>query len=195
MAVLLPRYPIPGYEGMDPEQAAELLHQRKNRPEGPDLDMLLMTGAVKPYEKLTVAEKAFPCALYRAWTDADKEKARIRASRQLQLNLKDPLDLETIDAFIGAYDSVLAQSEPEKMIKMGQGWCETPDAAKQAAFLDHRELATDAAVSFNDDRRHLSARAVVERNAAEDAAPDHIAEIPRTPIPAHQKRKRAKVTA
>ena len=182
MAVLLPRYSIPGYEGMDPEAAAELLHRRKNRPETPDIDMLLSTGAVVPYEKLTAAQKAFPCALYRAWTDDARAKARLRAARQLQLNVKDALDLDTIDAYIGAYDSALAHDEPQRLLMQGQGWCETPDAAKQAAFLAHRELATDAAVSYTDDRRILSDKAMAERERIDDAAADHIAEIPRAPI-------------
>lgn len=193
MAVLLPRYSIPGYEGMDPEEAAELLHNRKNRPETPDLDMLLHTGAVKPYEKLTPEEKAFPCALYRAWTDDNREKARLKAARQLQLNVKDSLDLDTIDAYIGAYDSALAHDEPQRLLMQGQGWCETPDAAKAAAFAEHRALATDAAISHEDDRRILSPRAMAERERIDDAADDHIAEIPRTPI---SKRGRpARVTA
>lgn len=181
MAVLLPRYPIPGYEGMDPEAAAALLHQRKNRPDGPDLDMLMQTGVVRPYETLTAEEKAFPCALYRAWEDGAREKARIRAARQLQLSLKDPLDLETIDAYIGAYDSVLAHDEAQRRLYLGQGWSETPGEAKQAAFNAHRQLATDAAVSYTDDHKILSPRALAERERIDDAQNDHTPDIPRTP--------------
>lgn len=182
MAVLLPRYSIPGYEGMDPEDAAAMLHQRKNRPETPDLDMLLHTGAVVPYEKLTPDQKAFPYALYRAWTDDGREKARLRAARQLQLNVKDPLDLDTIDAYIGKYDSAVAQNEQDRLLKKGQGWCDSQEAAKAAAFAEHRSLATDAAISHEDDRKILSPRAMAERERIDDAADDHIAEIPRIPI-------------
>ena len=182
MAVLLPRYSIPGYEGMDPEAAAELLHQRKNRPETPDLDMLLHQGAVVPYEKLTEEQKAFPCALYRAWTDDGREKARLRAARQLQLNMKDPLDLDVIDAYIGAYDSIVAHHAQDKLIKKGQGWCDSHADAKALAFAEHRSLATDAAISHEDDKKVLSPKAMQERERIDDAADDHIAEIPRTPV-------------
>ncbi len=182
MAVLLPRYSIPGYEGMDPEAAAELLHQRKNRPETPDLDMLLHQGAVVPYEKLTADQKAFPCALYRAWTDEGREMARLRAARQLQLNVKDPLDLDAIDRHIGAYDSIVARDAQDKLIKKGQGWCDSQADAKAAAFADHRALATDAAISHEDDKKILSPKAMAERERIDDAADDHIAEIPHTPV-------------
>ncbi len=182
MAVLLPRYTIPGYEGIDPETAAEMLHQRKNRPDQPDPDMLLRTGAVVPYEALTAEQKAFPCALYRPWTDSDREKARLRASRRLQLKVTDPLDLDVIDAYIGAYDSSVAHNEQDRLIKMGQGWCATPDDAKAQAFAERRLVATDAAVSYTDDVKILSPKALAERERIDDAQPDHTPDVPRTPV-------------
>ena len=50
---LLPRYPIPGYEDVSPEEAAELLHQAKNKPEQPP-DAALR-HVVRPFASLRAA--------------------------------------------------------------------------------------------------------------------------------------------
>lgn len=180
---LLPRYPIPGYPDMDPREAAERLHQRKNRPEQPDIDFV-------PRESLTAEQREYPRAMYREWAEDDRERARVKGSRQLQLNIRDPFDLEQIDAYVGAYDSTNALNADHKVKLRLAGWGESHAEAKQIAFMRHRHVASDAAVSNTTDSR-MTARARAERDAAEDAAPDHIAEIPHTPIPAHRKRGRA----
>jgi hypothetical protein len=180
-------YALPGYEGMDPDQAAELLHRKKNTVVAPDTDYLILTGAIKPAALLTPDERAYPCAMYRDWSDDGRAKARARAAGRLQMNLANLLDLEAIDAHIGAFDSCLALNETGKAILEGQGWRDSQDKAKALAFTQHRTLATDAALSMHDDRR-LSPPARAQRDAVEDAAPDHVAEIPRTPIPAHAKK-------
>lgn len=192
MAVtLLPRYSIPGYEDFTPEEAAELLHQEKNQPEGPPAAVL--RKVTRPYGDLTPEEKAFPTAMYREWNPADKQLARLRAAQRMNMKVDNPLDLEEIDRYIGAYDSRLAKTQSDKDILIGQGWSDTPDQAKHAAFLAHRELATDAAVSFTDDSKILSSRAMAERERIDDAQDDHTPDIPRTPI--KPKGRRAKVKA
>lgn len=188
MAVtLLPRYPIPGYEEFTPEEAAEMLHQEKNRPD--PIPSAVLRKVVRPWETLTAEEKAFPAAMYREWTDERREMARHRAAARLNMNLKNPLELEQVDQFIGAYESALAKSAEEQMSFRMQGWGDTPAEAQQLGFIAHRVLATSAAMSQHDDR-HLTEKARDERNAVEDAAADHVAEIPRTPIPPQNKTKR-----
>lgn len=189
--IQMPRYPIPGYEDFTPEEAAELLHYEKNRPEGPPSAVL--RKHTRPYAELSPEEKMFPHAMYREWSEYDRNMARHRAAARLNINLRqnDPIELETVDAFIGAYDSVNARNQADMDQKLAQGWCKSPEEAKRAAFLSHRELATDAAVSYTDDRGILSDKAMAERERIDDAAPDHIAEIPHTPIPAHQRKRGA----
>lgn len=192
-ATLLPRYPVLGYEGIDPERAAEMLHQKKNAPTPPvDMDVLIMTGAVKPYEKLTVEDKAFPTAMYRVWTDENKMRAMTRAARQMNKNLKDPVDWDELEAYVGPMDSALAKSEADALVLGGQGWAHSMAEARQIHFQAHRDLATDAAVSFNDDKRVLSEKGMAAREVIDDAAPDHITEIPHTPLPPKAAPKGAK---
>jgi len=185
---LLPRYPIPGYEEYTPEEAAELLHQEKNRPEGPPSAVL---RKLRPYHELTADERMYPKAMYREWNEHERLIARHRAAGRLQMSLQNPLEADQIDQYIGVYDSTNAISRQHHADLKAQGWYDSPQEAKDAAFLSHRELATAAAMSNHDDRR-LSASARVHREAVEDAADDHVAEIPRTPIPTHQKTERSK---
>lgn len=195
---LLPRYPIliPGYEHLTPEEAADRLHQENNHTEWPPRQVVKAAqeeraraeAALTPEQRERL--KLFPCALYRPWTDRARDTARARAAARMQITwpIQSPLDLEAIDRIIGDYDSTLAQDQADKDLKIGQGWVETPDEAKKREFAQHRELATAAAVSNTDDQR-MSAAAIAHRNAVEDAADDHITEVPRTPIPAHQRKR------
>lgn len=184
---LLPRFPIPGYEEYSPEEAAELLHQEKNRPEGPPSAVL---RKLRPFHELTPDEQMYPKAMYREWKESERQLALHRAAGRMQMSLSNPLELEALEQFIGKYDSTNAISRKHQDDLKAQGWCDSPNDAKQAAFLAHRELATDAAVSYTDDRKILSQKALAEREVRDDAADDHIADIPADPIPSHRKRGR-----
>ena len=179
---LLPRYPLPGYEDMDPEEAAAALHQEKNRPEGPPSAVL--RKVVRPWHTLSEQEKMFPFALYREWDPKARELARYRAAGKLNVNLANhnPLELEIVDQHVGEWESINAISQEHMDGLLSRGWKKSIQEARDAAFLSHRQLATDAAVSNTDDRKILSEKALAQRDAVEDAADEHITEIPRTPI-------------
>ena len=187
--MLLPRYPIPGYEEFSPEEAAELLHQEKNQPEGPP--SVVVRKVTRPYSDLTAEEKAFPTAMYREWDVRTRQLARLRAAQRLNMKVDNPLELEEIDRYIGAYDSTLAKTQSDKDVLVGQGWHDTQDQAKAAAFLAHRALATDAAVSLYDDRR-LGPKAAAEREVFDEAQHDHTPEVAQTPKP--PRRRKVRVT-
>lgn len=187
---LLPRYEIPGYEGIDPEEAAEMLHQEKNRPEGPPSAVL--RKVVRAYSSLTAAEKAFPAAMYREWSEDRRQMARLRAAARLNMNVANPIELEQIDAYIGHYESINAKTQADQDAFLLAGWSKTPDEAKAAAFLTHRVLATAAAVSYTDDKKILSPKALAEREVRDDAQPDHAPDIPEAPI--RRRGRKPKVT-
>lgn len=194
---LLNRYPIPGYEEYSPEEAAELLHQEKNRPDGPPAAVL--RKHTKPFAELTPEERMFPHAVYREWKPNDLQMARLRAGARMNMSVTNPLELEQIDQYIGAYDSQNVWNQDQMTAALNDGWAKTPQDAKARAFVSHRELATDAAMSFTDDSKILSPRAMAERERIDDAQNDHTPDIPQTPIPAHQRKagrpRKAQVTA
>lgn len=179
---LLPRIPIEGYEDLSPEQAAELLHQEKNRPEG--IPSAVLRKVTRPWHTLSEQEKMFPFALYREWEPKARDMARHRAAARMNINLaaNNPIELELVDQTVGEWNSTNAISQEHMDQLLAAGWQKSIADARAAAFLSHRQLATDAAVSNTDDRKILSEKALAHRDAVEDAADEHITEIPRTPV-------------
>jgi hypothetical protein len=73
-------------------------------------------------------------------------------------------------------------SEQERAIAEGQGFVWGGQGAAVAA-LDQRQFKTaEAEAMLNYDLRRMSAKAQAEANAVIERHPDHLADIPETPI-------------
>lgn len=78
-------------------------------------------------------------------------------------------------------DKQIAKDAQEEANLLSRGFTFGPDKAIEAQEAREREVATIAANrAFND--RNLSDAAKREVAAIEDATPDHVAEIPETPV-------------
>lgn len=187
--VLLPRYPLPGQrEHEDPEAAAMRMHVKKNKAINPAEDLEFPAYRFRPY----------PTAMYRKWDEEKRELEILRVAGRNALDLEKRRDQLIAEGLVGQYetinvgvtdyiehddrDEVISEirerNDKQHQAMLEQGWADSPDQVA-AAYMAHRRrtLSEPTAERLYEDRR-LSDAAKAEASAIEDAAADHVIDIP-----------------
>lgn len=182
--VSLPKYPIPGLEHLDPEEAALRLHNKKNQAVRPDEDMVFPPYKFRP----------FPVALYRDWDPANRRREVVRIAnkagvrlddeRQMQLIEDEIVEWETMQVGVHDYDenddivsALRERNERELAARLDAEWCSHPSELRAKKDQLNKRVALNAALRAGDDR-HLGEQAQRELDAIEEAADDHVVEVP-----------------
>lgn len=147
----LPKYPI---NGRDAEEEARRLHFRKNRPEVPDVEF-------PPH-----VHRPFPTCMYRLNNDGETE-AQI-------------VGVHDFDDEGHIVEALRSRNEAERLHRLSLGWAHSPADIRTARREFEKRIAIQAAESNYDDRK-LTGKAREERNAIEDAASDHLVDVPTAP--------------
>ncbi len=203
--VELPKYPVitdprsPMFN-RSPEEQAEYLHFKKNKPERPELE----DAFFPPYQY-----QPYPCAMYRDWSEQSKMLEMRRIAGRMQIDLRDPHSYNQCEYELPRYESkqvgvvdcefkdgawhvnqqLRDKNESDHRIALGQGWADTPDGVKAAkdTYID-KPLALATAHRHYEDR-NLGEVAKREVEAQEDEADHHIPEIQETPVRRGRKAK------
>lgn len=134
--------------------------------------------------------QAYPKVLFSAeYTRADEQyrnALRLRARR----GMEDEAAVLIADASTTRDGCMRWVNDAAEEAALGASWQETPAKALAMRETLDRAVAQAAAESNYDDRR-MGTLAKAERDAADAASPEHLVELPRTPIPTHQKKKDA----
>lgn len=164
---MLPKYaPEGAYEGETPEETATRLHLEHNRPPMP------------PVRLTPSVPKEFPYALYREWAQEDRDSQELRIALSKGMSLDNPREARIIAMMIPPYDSCLAQNEQDRANKIAEGWATSPDQMKASkANLNRRMFEAAGHRNFED--RHLTGPAQAEMQAVDDAANDHVLDVPK----------------
>jgi len=183
----LPKYAIPGMEHLDPEVAALRLHNRKNRAVNPADEMEFPPYRFRP----------FPVAVYRDWDETARRRELYKRASAAGISLSDERQIQLIEdtmeewetLLIGVHDfderdDVMPQLREENERKLAwhlsHGWVAKPDDIRSAKDRLNKMVARAAAERAYDDR-HLGPQAAAELEAIEDAADDHVVEVPEAP--------------
>ena len=94
---VLPKYPIPGMEHLDPDEAALKLHHKKNRAVRPEDDMEFPPYRFRP----------FPCALYRDWNEVNRRAEIRRRAVSMGVSLDDDRGMQHVEDAIEPYETAL----------------------------------------------------------------------------------------
>lgn len=187
---VLPKFPIPGYEHLDPEAASKLLHDRRNKPYSAALQQVEDGLMVFPPYRF----RPFPASLYRHWNEANKRRELMRragaagispADDRQMLMLEDslpPYETQTIgvhdfDDNDHVIERLRERNEADLLIAQGQGWATTPGGVKAAERRANDAIANAAAERTYDDRR-VGGIAREELDAIEAASDEHVVDIP-----------------
>jgi hypothetical protein len=131
----------------------------------------------------------FPPYEFRPYPKCLYTSAYLRAQEQyLQAKARRVRPGDEGDYFVRLQETEAARNatmriveSPDEEAALGPGWAETPGkAVEQQETLD-RAVAQAAAESAWDDRR-LGALAQAERATADEQSPEHLVEVPRTPV-------------
>lgn len=132
------------------QQASDDLHFRKNRPAGPDIDF--PQYVFRPY----------PTAMY---TKKDDEIVSVLVG------------VDDTDARGNVNPQLRERNDRERAEKAAQGWADHPNGIKDAQEVVRAAVRQAAAERAFDDR-HLGEQARAELEAVEDAAEDHVLDVP-----------------
>lgn len=164
--VQLPKYQI---NGRDAEEEATRLHFLKNRPDRPELE----AGDFPPYHRYP-----FPTCIYRQPPGTELESRSVGVL---------DIDVEVVESrrpegVHKAYrfhvnEQLRAQNERELKRWIDNGWTTDPAKVREATDRQNKTLAFAAAERAYDDR-HLGEQARRELDAVEDAADDHVLDVP-----------------
>lgn len=183
-----------------PEEQAEYLHFKKNKPERPELE----DAFFPPYQF-----HPYPCAVYRDWSDATKQLELRRIAARLQVNLREPRDYTMCEYELPPYESkqlgvtdaefvdgewrinqqLRDKNDSDHRIALGQGWATTPDGVRAAKDRQDKELALVTAHRHYEDR-NLDGTAKAELAAVEDEADHHMPEVTAADVKAVQQKGR-----
>lgn len=178
----LPKFKIDPNSPLSAEEQSLRLHFKKNQPEKPDIDF-------PPYRFMP-----YPAAMYREWTEANRKLELRRIAGRLSLNLSNPIDFERADVELAEYESrqvgvrdvdddghvdqqLRDKNDADHRVLLGQGWADTPSGVKDAKDKQNKALAL-AAAHRNYEDRNMGELAKAEAEAIDDAADDHVPEIP-----------------
>lgn len=181
---LLPRYPVPGYEHMTPEAAAEKLHAKKNRAVNSSEDVEFPPYIFRP----------FPTCLYRDWDPVARRLELRKLAGANAVNMSDERQMEMLEDMmpqhqtrvVGANDvdergnvnqQLREANQADMLVLLGQGWARSPEEIRSVVDAQNKEIALHAAVRAYDDR-HVAGKAREELDRIEDAADDHVVEVP-----------------
>lgn len=164
---MLPKYaPEGAYEGETPDETATRLHLEHNRPPQPPVKL-------QP-SRLT----EFPYAMYREWSQDDRDSQELRLALSRGLSLDNPREARIVALMIPPFDSCLAHSEQDRANKRTEGWADSPNSMKAAKDSQNRRMF-EAAGHRNFEDRHLTGPAKAEMQAVDDAADDHVLDVPK----------------
>ncbi len=186
---VLPKFPIPGFEDMDPQEAANLLHEEKNTPFQAWREARIKFPAYR--------YRPFPTCLYRHWTEVNKRRELMRLVGANGIPMDDTRQIQMLEDGIAEYEtlplgvndvaddgtvneSLRAKNEAALLLAKGQGWANTPFEVKAAERRLNDAVANAAAERTWDDR-HLGGVAREELNAVEAASDLHVVDIPEVP--------------
>lgn len=182
--IQLPKYPVPGYEELTPDEAAIKLHNKKNRAVRPEEDMEFPPYMFKP----------FPVAVYRDWNPLNFRRECLRVAANVGADIQNDRQMQIIEdglpewetALVGVndYDAenrvipALREKNERELARMLDGeWCPTPDDLRKKKDRLDKIVAQAAAERAFDDRR-LGGKAKAELERIEDAADDHVVAVP-----------------
>jgi hypothetical protein len=191
---MLPKYKPEGaldYETA--EEAAERLHLKKNKPANPVEDMDFPAYRFFPY----------PTAIYRKWNEDDREQELYRIAGRYNLDLEKRRDRFQVEQLVGEFETrnvgvidfirtgqgvkqsieivseLREKNEREHKALLDQGWADSPAGVKDATRRMQMKVATLAAEREYTDR-NLGEKAMTELRAVDDAADDHVVDVPET---------------
>lgn len=181
---VLPKFPIPGYEGMSIEEASRALHDEMNTPFNEFKRLKFPKYVFRP----------FPVALYRHWNEAHKRREVIKMAGLAGVPLSDDRQMLALEDTVPEFETLLlgkhdygedgtvnealrAKNDADLAIALGQGWATTPGGVKDAEARVNRRIA-DAAAERTHADRHLTGPAKAELDAIENASDLHVVEIP-----------------
>lgn len=180
---LLPRYPVPGYEHLTPEEAASRLHNKKNRAVNASEDV-----EFPPYRFMP-----FPTCLYRDWEPAARRLELRKLAGANAVNMSDKRQMDMLEDMMPQYQSMIIgvkdvdengqinqrlrdANESAMRLAQGQGWATSPNDVRSTKDAMNKEIALHAAVRAYDDR-NVGGKAREELDRIEDAADEHVVDV------------------
>lgn len=145
---LLPKLDI---NGRNADEESTRLHFKKNQPDQPEVEF-------PPFRQLP-----YPTCVYREHSETGELESRL---------------VGRMDFLEGEVHAALrAQNEREHRDALAAGWVDKPDQVRSAKDRANKAIALAAAERAYDDRR-LGDKAKRELEALEDAADDHVVDVP-----------------